>query len=278
MGNAEEKGARFAALHESGCFLLPNPWDMGSARLLAALGAQAFGTSSAAYGFTRGLPDGVGVSREEAIAHAAEIDRATALPVSADLEDGFGAAPGLVAETVRLAAEAGIAGCSIEDIPQQEPGEAYPFDLAVERVRAGAEAARAAGRPFVFTARADGLWRGVYDIEEAIRRLKAFEGVGADALYAPLPPDLAAQARICASVTKPVNALAAGALMSEDVAALAAAGVRRISLGSTLARKTYRVIVDAGLAMFGEGRLDVLKGGAGAKEIDPLLVKGAGSA
>lgn len=278
MGAIEDKAARFAALHESGCFALPNPWDLGSARLLVALGAPALATSSGAYAFTRGLPDGAQITRDQALAHAAEINAATPLPVTADLEDGYGAAPEAAAETVRLAVAAGLAGCSIEDADLLNPPGVYGFDLAADRIRACVEAARAAGRPFTLTARADGVLTGAYDLGEAIRRLQAFEAAGADVLYAPLPGDLAAQARICASVSKPVNALAAGPLLGQDMDALASAGVRRVSLGSTLARKTHAIVVESAKALFELGDFAPLRGGASARDVDPLLAKGAAAA
>ncbi|MGB4827505.1 MAG: isocitrate lyase/phosphoenolpyruvate mutase family protein, partial [Paracoccaceae bacterium] len=201
----------FHALHHQGCFVIPNPWDAGSARMMAALGARALATSSSAHAFTLGRLDG-GVSRDEALAHAADLLAATGLPVSGDFESGFGDAPDVVAETVRLAGEVGLSGISVEDTRMVAGHPAYAFDLAVERVRAGAAAARALGRPFVFCARADGVMNGAYDLAEGIRRLQAFEAAGADLLYLPIPPGRAELARVLASVSKPVNALAAGPL------------------------------------------------------------------
>ena len=276
MPTPEDKAARFAALHESGCFALPNPWDAGSARMLAALGAKALATSSAAFAFTKGLPDGAKITREQAIDHAAEIDAATALPVNADLEDGYGPEPEHAAETVRLAIDAGLAGCSIEDADLRNRPSVYPFELALERIRACVETVRSAGRAFVFTARADGMLTGAYDLEEAIRRLQAFEAAGADCLYAPLPPDLEGQRRLCAAVSKPVNALAAGPLLKTDMSALAATGARRVSLGSTLARKAHATILEAAQPLFEAGSFEGMQGGAAGRKIDALLAQGAG--
>lgn len=271
------KAEAFAALHAQGCFALVNVWDAGSARLMAASGAQALATSSAAQAYVEGLPDGGGICREDAIAHAAWLNAATPLPVSADLEDGFGPAPETVAETTRRAAEAGLAGGSIEDVFRDEGGarRAYGFDEAVARIAAAAQAARAAGRPFQLTARADGVLIGAYDVDEAIRRLQAFEAAGADVLYAPGPPDLAAQAEICRAVGKPVNALAAGALLQADMAALARAGARRVSLGSTLARRLQATMLDCVTALLENGDFAPLRGGAPSAGIDALLRDGA---
>ena len=191
---AHDPGAALRALHRPGDpFILANAWDDGSARLLAALGAEAIGTTSAGFAFTLGLPDGAYITRDQALAHAERLVAATPLPVSADLENGYAEAPDEVAETIRLAGEAGLGGASIEDIDLPGPG-AYWFHLAVERVQAAAAAARALRRDFVLVARADGLMTGAYDLDEAVRRIEAFAEVGADCVYAPLLPDLAAVA------------------------------------------------------------------------------------
>jgi 2-methylisocitrate lyase-like PEP mutase family enzyme len=268
---------QFWDLHQAGCFVIPNPWDAGSARMMAALGAKALATSSAAHAFTLGRADMGGVSRDEALAHAEMMVGATALPVSGDFENGFGDAPEVVAETVRLAAEVGLSGISVEDTQMVGGNPAYAFDLAVERVRAGAAAARALGRPFVFCARADGVMNGVYDLGEGIRRCQAFEAAGADLLYLPVPPGKAELARVIAAVRKPVNALAAGALKSMTVQELAAMGVRRISTGSQIVRLTHAVIRDSVVAMLRDGSFAPLAGTASGDEVDALLAKGAGA-
>lgn len=264
----------FHDLHQQGCFVIPNPWDRGSARMMAALGAKALATSSAAHAFTLGRPDLGGVSRDEALAHAQDLLAASDLPISGDFENGFGDSPDTVAETVRLAAEAGLSGISVEDT-QMIPGNApYAFDLAVERIKAGAAAARALNRPFIFCARADGVMHGTCDLSEGIRRLQAFEAAGADLLYLPVPPGRAELARILASVTRPVNALAAGPLKAMTVAELATMGVRRISTGSQIARLTHAAIRDATVAMLDQGSFAPLAATASGDEIDALLLKG----
>ena len=269
-----DPGPAFRALHVPGDpFVLANAWDVGSARVLAALGARAIGTSSSAHAFTLGLPDGARVGRDAALAHATELVAATPLPVSADLENGYGEAPETVAETVRLACEAGVAGLSIEDIDLPGAG-AYPFELAVARVRAAVAAARALPRDLVLLARADGVMTGAYDVDEGIRRLRAFEAAGADALYLPLPPSMDDVRRVCASVSRPVNALAAGAFTEVPLAAFAEAGVARVSLGSALARVTHRAIVDAAGAMLERGDFTALGRGIDGGRVDALLERG----
>lgn len=265
----------FHDLHQTGCFVIPNPWDRGSARMMAALGAKALATSSAAHAFTLGRPDLGGVTRDEAMAHAQDLIAATPVPVSGDFENGFGDSPDEVAETVRLSAEVGLSGISIEDTQMVAGNPAYAFDLAVERIRAGASAARALGRPFIFCARADGVMNGTYDLAEGIRRLQAFEAAGADLLYIPVPPGPAEMRQIIASVTKPVNALAAGPLKQLTVADLATIGVRRISTGSQIARLAHAAIRDATQAMLGQGSFAPLKSTASGDDIDALLLKGS---
>jgi 2-methylisocitrate lyase-like PEP mutase family enzyme len=265
----------FHDLHQQGCFVIPNPWDRGSAKMMAALGAKALATSSAAHAFTLGRPDLGGVTRDEALAHAEDLIAATDLPVSGDFENGFGDSPEAVAETVRLSGEAGLSGISVEDT-QMIPGNSpYAFDLALERIKAGVAAARALGRPFIFCARADGVMHGTYDLAEGIRRLQAYEAAGADLLYIPVPPGKAELARILSSVRKPVNALAAGPLKAMSVAELATMGVRRISTGSQIARLTHAAIRDATSAMLGQGSFAPLMGTANGDDIDALLLKGS---
>jgi 2-methylisocitrate lyase-like PEP mutase family enzyme len=270
-----ERHARFHALHQEGCFVIPNPWDMGSARLMAASGAVALATSSAAFAFTLGRPDMGGVTREEALRHAEEIVRATPLPVSGDFENGFADAPDEIAETVRLAAEMGLSGCSIEDTMMTEGNPAYGFDSAVDRIRAAADAARSLGHPFILCARADGVMNGVYDLDEGIRRIQAFEKAGADLVYIPVPPGPEELKRVVASVKAPVNALAAGPLTKLSVAEIAAIGVRRISLGSMIARVTHAAIVEQMDAIVKHGDFSKLSRAASGKAIDAMLAAGA---
>jgi 2-methylisocitrate lyase-like PEP mutase family enzyme len=263
-------GATFRALHRPGNpFILANAWDVGSAKMLAALGAEAIATSSSAHAFTLGRADGA-VSRDEALSHAQDLVAAVTLPVSGDFENGFGDDPDTVAETVRLAAEVGLAGISIEDIPQQGPAP-YARDLAIERIRAAAAAARALPRDFVLVARADGVMQGQYDLDEALARLAGYEEAGADCLYVPVPGSLDAQARICAATTLPVNALAFGDFAEVSREEFAGIGVARISLGSALARATQRLIADIGHAMFEQGDFSALTHSIPGSEVDRML-------
>jgi len=274
MPARHDPGPAFRALHQRGNpFVLANAWDVGSAKMLAGMGAQAIGTSSAGYGFTQGLPDLGHLTRDQSLAHAADLVAATPLPVSADLENGFGEAPEDVAQTIRLACEAGLAGCSIEDtaLPTHN---AYAFDLAVERIRAAVDAARSLPRDFVVVARADGIMRGHYGIDEAIRRLQAFEAAGADCLYAPNPRSVADLMRICTSVKAPVNALAIKAFTKFNRAQYGDIGVARISLGSALARYIHQAILDGAGPIFETGTFHQLAKGANGVDIDTLVLKG----
>jgi 2-methylisocitrate lyase-like PEP mutase family enzyme len=264
----------FADLHASGCFVIPNPWDIGSARMMAALGAKALATTSAGYAFTLGRPDMGRVSRDEMLRHAQDIIAATDLPVSGDFENGFGDDPDTLAETVRLAGEIGLSGVSIEDTMMVDGNPAYGFDLAVERIKAAVAAARKLGRPFILCARTDGVMNGAYDTDEAIRRAQAFEASGADLLYAPVLPDLAALERFVKSLNKPVNALAAGAPQKSTVAELAAMGVRRISTGSKIARLTHQAIFDAMTGMFGSGSFAAFNNAMDGDAVDALIERG----
>src|SRR5579871_2718154 len=240
-----KKAIRFRDLHAgSGAFVIPNPWDIGSAKMLAGLGFKALATSSAAAACAVGRKDGE-LTREEAIAHARMIGQATHLPVSADLENGFGDAPEIVAQTVRLAAEAGLVGCTIEDATGNPERPLYDFALAVERIAAAAEAVRALSFPFMLTARAHNLLFPPCSLEETIRRLQAFEKVGADVLFAPGLPNLDAVRAVCAAVTKPVNFMVGIKAKSFSVRELEAAGVRRISLATSLYRAAMTGLLDA---------------------------------
>lgn len=258
---------RFRALHVPGRpLLMPNPWDLGSAKLMAGLGAQALATTSAGHGFTLGLADGGRIPRETALRHAAEICAAVDLPVNGDFENGFGDAPETVAETVRLAAEAGLAGVSIEDTAVPTTG-AYPFDLALARIEAAVAAAREVG--IVLTARADGCIFGSYDQAEAVRRCQAFARAGAEVIYAPLLDAEATRALVATGT--PVNLLAAGALRDLSAGQMGALGVARISIGGGLARVAQQAILDGARAMLERGDFTILKGGANAAEVEALL-------
>jgi 2-methylisocitrate lyase-like PEP mutase family enzyme len=231
-----EKAVAFRALHDrSGAFVIPNPWDAGSARVLAGLGFQALATSSAASAAVLGKRDGM-VTRDEALAHARAIVTACDLPVSADLEKGFGDSPETVAETIRLAADTGLAGGSIEDATGDPERPLFDLSQATERVAAAVEAARSLSFPFVLTARSENFVRGNPDLDDTIRRLQAFEEAGADVLFAPGLPDLASVRAVCAAVAKPVHFMAGIKGRSFSVAELEAAGVKRISLATSLYR------------------------------------------
>ncbi len=237
-----DKAAQFRALHErAGAFVIANPWDAGSAQLLAGLGFEALATSSGASAAVRGRKDGQ-LSRDEALQHAREIVAACDLPVSADLENGFGDAPAYVAETIRLAAEAGLVGASIEDFTGDKSRPFYPLAAAVERVGAAAQAARALGFPFTLTARSENFLRGNADLDDTIARLKAYEAAGADVLFAPGLPDLETVRTVCAALGKPLNFMAGIPGKSFSVAALAAAGVKRISLATSLYRAAMAAV------------------------------------
>ena len=264
-------GADFRALHQKGNpFVLANAYDLGSAKVLTTLGAKAIGTTSSGHAFTLGRGDMGYVTRDEAMAHAQEIVAATHLPVSGDFENGYGKDPDTVAETVRMAAEIGLAGCSIEDTDMPGTG-AYDFDLSVERIKAAAAAARSLSRDFVLVARADGIMNGAYDIDEALRRLRAFDVAGADCLYAPMPKTMDDLKRICASTDKPVNALAVGQYASCTTADFATAGVARISLGSGLARTTHAALIKAARHILSDGDFSDILNAALGQEVEALL-------
>ena len=248
MATQAEKAEKFRALHErSGAFIIPNPWDPGSARLLAALGFEALATTSSGYANSIGRPDGA-VSLQEKIAHCRDLCAATDLPISADLEKCFADDPEEAANTIRLAAEAGVVGGSIEDYSGDDEKPIYDFDLAVERVHAAVEAARSLDFHFTLTARAENLLRGRNDLDDTIRRLQAFEVAGADVLYAPALTTLEEVRSVTGAVGKPVNVLAPG-LKDVTVAQLSEAGAKRISVGGALARAVIAALLRAGTEM-----------------------------
>jgi len=254
-----DKGARFKALHEGpGALVIPNPWDAGSARVLAALGFQALATSSGASAGVLGRRDGR-VTREEALAHARAIVAATDLPVSADLEKGFGDAPAVAAETIRLAAAAGLVGGSIEDATGDKAKPLYDLGHATERIAAAAEAAHALPFPFLLSARAENFLRGNPDLDDTIRRLQAFERAGADVLFAPGLPDLASVRAVCAAVSKPFNFMAGIKGKTFTVRELEAAGVRRISVATSLYRAAVSGLVAAAREIKDQGTFGYLE-------------------
>ena len=257
--NIREKAEKFVALHRGpGVFVIANPWDAGSARILAGLGYQALATSSGASAGVLGKRDGR-VTRDEALAHARLIVEAVDLPVSADLEKGFGDRPEEAAETIRLAGEVGLVGGSIEDASGDKDKPLYDFNLAVERVAAAAREARAHPFPFTLTARAENFLRGNPDLDDTIRRLQAFEQAGADVLFAPGLPDLAALRAVCGALKKPFNFMAGIKGKSFSVAELEAAGVRRISVATSLYRAAMSGLVDAAREVKDKGSFGYLE-------------------
>jgi 2-methylisocitrate lyase-like PEP mutase family enzyme len=265
-----EKAARFRALHEGPTFVIPNPWDAGSARVLAGLGFQALATSSAASACALGKRDG-GLTREEALAHARVIVDATELPVSADLENGFGDAPEVVAETIRLAAAVGLVGCTIEDTTGNADKPLYDFSLAVERIAAAAQAAGALEFPFMLAARAHNLMYANPRLDETITRLQAFEEAGADVLFAPGLPDLEAVRRVCEAVSKPVNFMVGIKGKSFSVGELAAAGVKRISLATSLYRAAMTGFLDAAREVRDAGQFSFLDRCVATAELNKVM-------
>ncbi len=253
-----DKGNAFLALHQGpGAFVIPNAWDAGSARILGGLGFAAIATSSGAAAGVYGARDGA-ITRDQALAHARAVVEGTDLPVSADLESGFGDTPQAVAETYRQAAAAGLVGATIEDARPGRPKDKPLFDIgeATDRVAAAVEATRKVGFPFLLTARAEGYLRGNTDLDDAIKRLKAYEEAGAEVLMAPGLPDLAAVKAVCAAISKPFNFMVGIPGKSFSVAELEAAGVRRISLATSLYRAAMSGLVAAAREVKDKGTFD----------------------
>ena len=253
-----DKAARFAQLHRGpAAFVMANAWDAGTAQILAKLGFEALATSSAACAQSLGRRDGE-ITRDEALAHARAIVLATDLPVSGDLENGFGHAPADAALTIQLAGEAGLVGGSIEDATGDAAHPVYDFNEAVERVAAAVEAARALPFQFTLTARAENFIRGRPDLDDTIRRLQAFEKAGADVLFAPALPSLEAVRAVCAAVTKPVSFMAGIKGKSFSMAELQVAGVRRVSTATSLYRAAMAGLRDAARELRETGTFDYL--------------------
>jgi 2-methylisocitrate lyase-like PEP mutase family enzyme len=248
----EQKGAAFRALHQGDTFVIPNPWDAGSARVLAALGFRALATTSSGFAFTLGRLDG-SVTPDEMAEHVVSLDRATELPVSVDLENGYGPDPEHAAAAISRAAAAGAVGGSIEDFDPE--GGIYALDRAVARIGAAVEAARSLGFPFTLTARAENHIRGNPDLRDTIERLQAFEEAGADVLYAPGLGDVQEIRAVCGSVSAPVNVLALPGLTVADIAA---AGARRVSVGGGLTWVAAKAFADAATAIRDRGDLSAL--------------------
>ena len=266
-----ERAAAFKALHtREGIFLIPNPWDVGSARILAALGFEALATTSAGHAFSMGQGDNT-LTREATLAHARDLVDATDLPLSADLGNCFGDDPDSVGETIRLAGATGLAGASVEDATYRSEQPVYDFALAVERVRAAAEAAHSLAVPLTLTARAENLLVGRQDLADTIRRLQAYQEAGADVLYAPGLLTLEDVRTVVRSVDRPMNVLAGLAGARFTMRDLAAAGVRRVSTGSALARAAYGEFLRATLEMRDRGTFEFVESAASSKEITGLL-------
>jgi 2-methylisocitrate lyase-like PEP mutase family enzyme len=271
MPSQTEKADRFRALHEAPApFVIANAWDAGSARILAGLGFAALATSSGASAGVLGRRDGM-VSRQEALDHARAIVEATDLPVSADLERGFADMPEGAAETIALAATAGLVGGSIEDFSGDRKRPLYQFDHAAARVAAAAAAARALPFRFTLTARAENFLRGNPDLDDTIKRLKAFEAAGADVLMAPGLPDLAAVRAVCAALSKPFNFMAGVRGRSFSVAEMAAAGVKRISLATSLYRAAMSGLVAAAREVKDGGTFGYVETGLATPELNAFM-------
>lgn len=262
-----DKRRQFSKLHDSGCFAIPNPWDIGSARFLQSLGFKALATTSSGLAWSRGHSDN-SLPRELVLAHLSEIVAATDLPVNADFESGFATGPAALADSVRLAVETGIAGLSIEDATGQHAAPLYPIDTAVERIRAARHAIDKAGGEVLLVGRAECFLVGRTDLDETIARLKAYSNAGADCLYAPGVRSREQIAALVAAVApKPLNLLigSAGPLTMADAAEL---GVRRVSVGGALARAAWAGFMRAARQLADEGRFDAFADAASGAELD----------
>lgn len=265
------QGAIFRALHEGpGTFIIPNPWDAGTARILASLGFTALATTSAGMAFSLGVPAGT-VSRNETLNHCRMIVEATPLPVTADLEKGFGDTPESAFETIHAAAEVGLAGCSIEDHTGNHDDPIFDFVLAVERIEAAAQACRSLQGDFVLTARCENFLWGRPDLDDTIERLQAFEKAGADVLYAPGLQDLETIRAVCDAIVKPVNVVMGMPGTTFGVVELAQAGVKRISVGSALARLAFGSMVTAAREMRTKGTFRFSEDAIGFAELESFF-------
>jgi 2-methylisocitrate lyase-like PEP mutase family enzyme len=274
------RAAAFRALHERpGAFIIPNPWDAGTARLLASLGFEALATTSLGLANSLGRPDGANaVSRREVLDNCRMIAEATDLPVNADLENGYADEPHAAAEMIRLAAEAGVVGGSIEDATGDPARPIYDFALAVERVHAAVEVARALPFAFVLTARAENLLHGRPDLDDTIRRLQAFEKAGADVLYAPGLRDLATIRTVTAAVGKPLNVVMSAADPDLTAEALAGAGVKRISVGGALSRLALAAFLRGAREMRERGGFTWVRDTVPTRQLEPIFRRYLGDA
>jgi 2-methylisocitrate lyase-like PEP mutase family enzyme len=266
-----EKAERFRDLHaRPATFIIPNPFDAGSARILQHLGFEALATTSSGFAYSTGRLD-YGISRDEAIAHAKTLVDATDIPVSADLENGFGDDAATVAETIRMAASVGLAGCSIEDSTRRDADPIYAFDDAVDRIRAAAAAARSVGRPFTLTARAENYLHGRRDLKDTIARLQAYQEAGADVLYAPGLTSIDDVKTLIAAVDRPVNILTGMQGNTFTFDQLAAVGVKRISVGGALSRVALAAVIRAGREMREKGMFTFVSEPITSREIGAML-------
>jgi 2-methylisocitrate lyase-like PEP mutase family enzyme len=266
-----EKGRIFRALHgRNGAFIVPNPWDVGTARLLAHLGFEALATTSAGYAFSAGQRDNT-IDRNQMMAHVSAIVSATDLPVSADLGNGFGNSPEIVAETIRLAAGAGLVGASIEDMSQQADHPIYEHEHAVERVRAAAEVARPLPFAFTLTARAENYLVGRPDLADTIKRLQAYQDAGADVLYAPGLKSREDIAAVVSSVDRPVNVVMGLQGVQLSLAELSAIGVKRVSVGSALSRAALGAFLRAAREMREHGTFTFAEDAVSFRDINAMF-------
>lgn len=271
MRTQAEKARAFRDLHErEGAFIIPNPWDVGSARLLEQTGFEALATTSSGYAFSLGRLD-YQVSRDEMMLHVAQVAAATDIPVSADLENGYGDSPATVAETVRMAVAAGLAGCSIEDTTNRVGDPIHEFGFAVERVRAAVDVVRHLPFPFMLTARADSHLHGRNDLPDTIRRLQAFEEAGANVLYAPGVTDLGDLETLIKSVGRPVNVLAGMMGTHFDMDTLTRIGAKRVSIGGALSRYAYGATLTAAREMKELGTFGFVNGPVSSAEIGEIF-------
>ena len=266
-----ERGHIFRALHQrAGAFLIPNPWDIGSARLLARLGFEALATTSAGFAFSMGQQDNT-IERQQMMTHASAIASATELPVSADLENGFGDTPAVVAETIRLAAATGLVGCSIEDATQQPDHPIYDLEHAVERIRAAAEVVQALPFPFTLTARAENYLVGRPHLKETIKRLQRYQEAGANVLYAPGLTSKEDIAAVVSSVDLPVNVLTGLRGMNLNLEELSAMGVKRVSVGSALSRTALGAFLRAAKEMREHGTFTFVEDAVSFPELSAMF-------
>ncbi len=261
----------FRALHDRDhAFVVPNPWDIGTARVMESMGFEALATTSAGLSFSLGVPEG-SLNRERTLNHCRELVAATGLPVSADLENGFGDDPDTVAETIRLAAATGLAGCSIEDHTGDLDDPIYELGLSVERIAAAVESARALPGDFVLTARAENFLYGRPDLEDTIKRLQAFEDAGADVLYAPGLTSLEDIRTVCASVSRPINVVMGMPGPVFGVPDLSEVGVKRISIGSAFSRLAFSSLMSACREILDQGTFTFAGNAAGFAELDTIF-------